>query len=123
MQNTERLAKAIRERDNPYHIGTVIGIVTSLEPLTVEIPTPFGKEKNFIIDKHIKLASRLCAGDRRQVRIDTTSTAGYHPHEHTQNETAITTTAMLLSVGDRVIVSAAENAALFFILDKVGDPT
>lgn len=121
MQNTERLAKAIRERDNPFHIGIVIGTVKTLDPLTVEIPMPIGKP--IIINKHIKLASRLCAGDRRQVLIDTTSTAGYHPHEHTQNETAITTTAMLLSVGDRVIVSAAENAALFFILDKVGDPT
>lgn len=119
MNNTERLAKEFRSRDNPHYIGTVIATVKLLSPLTIEIPMPIGRP--LVINKRIKVASRLCPGDQRKTIIATTSAAGDPLHRHADNETTITTTEHLLNIGDRVIVAAAENASLYFIIDKVGD--
>lgn len=118
MKNIERLARELRNRDNPYHIGIVIGTVKALGPLTVTIPMPIGAP---ITVDCVKAASRLCRGDKRQTVIATTTPSGDPLHTHTDNKTEIITTDHLLAVGDEVIVAVAENNSLFFILDKVGD--
>lgn len=118
MKNTERLARALRDRDNPYRIGIVTGTVKTLDPLTVTIQMPIGDP--ITVDR-VKVAARLCMGDKRQTVIATTAPAGDPIHTHTENKTEITTAARLLAVGDEVILAAAENNSLFFILDKVGD--
>lgn len=104
-KNLKELAEMFKQRDNPNSIGITIGEVIKVSPIEIK----YG-DSIILKDSHLVIVDSLKNGH----------TAEYEDDNGTSTVTKTITIKNVLTVGDKVIMIAANSNQKYFVIDKVG---
>jgi hypothetical protein len=116
------MAGQLRQRDNPVFIGIQIGVVSKPLP---DIEIKLGEA--IVLDKTMLVFARYLLTHTREVNlkssgvVDSMTPAGMGPHTHDITSLEITGQVKFLDElkpGDEVILMAAQDQQLYYVLDK-----